>query len=364
MRISTPASCQFKPVDSAYSVWRVISRPCLLGMTDQALARLNIRPVSEADGPQIISLLSRTLGWSEDDRHRELFVWKHRDNPFGPSPAWVAEDDGGLIGFRAFMRWEFLRGGATVRSVRAVDTATDPRAQGRGVFKTLTLRAVEDMTKEGVEWVFNTPNSQSFPGYVSMGWVSLGRLPLAFRPASARVLPKLRLARAPGELWSLTTGVGVPADSLLSEAAAIDHLIAVSNSVSENDRLLRTRKSSSFLMWRYGRCPVGYRGAMIGSEISDGIILFRIRRRGPARELVIVDSVVPPASRPRVRTTLSHLLRKSGADYAIALGDSRPPAWLPLPRNGPCLAWRPLAWTCPPLEIAEYGFATGDIELF
>ena len=42
---------------------------------------------------------------------RELFVWKHLDNHFGRSIALVAEEDGGIVGLRAFMRWAFNRPG-------------------------------------------------------------------------------------------------------------------------------------------------------------------------------------------------------------------------------------------------------------
>ena len=73
----------------------------------------------------MVRLLTSALGWEDDERHTELFRWKHRSNPFGPSPAWLAEDDEGVVGFRAFMRWEFLKDGTPISAVRAVDTATE-----------------------------------------------------------------------------------------------------------------------------------------------------------------------------------------------------------------------------------------------
>lgn len=334
-------------------------------MTGPSLVWPRIRLASESDQSEILSLLSLTLGWQEDDRHRRLLAWKHQWNPFGLSPMWVAEDEKGVIGFRALMRWEFICGGQTIRTVRAVDTATHPRAQGRGVFKALTLRAVEDMAKEGVSWVFNTPNSQSAPGYLSMGWQSLGRLPLSFRPSSLRVLPKLPAATGPGDLWSSPTTVGDPAASLLADTAAVDDLLERSSSDQKKMPSLWTRRTSAFLMWRYGLCPVGYHGVPVGRRISSGIILFRVRRRGGATELVIGDLVVPrsTAGSPK-RAALRKLLRASGADYAVALGQCRPPTWLPLPRRGPLLTWRRLAWQGSVPKIDEYGFSTGDIELF
>ena len=46
---------------------------------------------------------------------------------------------------------------------RAVDTATDPEFQGRGIFTRLTLEALDALPAEGVELVFNTPNARASP---------------------------------------------------------------------------------------------------------------------------------------------------------------------------------------------------------
>ena len=83
-----------------------------------------VRPATPDDREQILALLQASLGWQDDDRWRELFAWKHERNPFGPSSGWVVEDEGRVVAVRLFMRWAFRRGGATLRAVRAVDTAT------------------------------------------------------------------------------------------------------------------------------------------------------------------------------------------------------------------------------------------------
>ena len=83
--------------------------------------------------------------------------------------------------FRVLMRWEFVEHGRVVHAVRAVDTATHPDYQGRGIFTRLTLHALDELRHE-IDFVFNTPNDQSRPGYLKMGWQVVGRLPTAVRP--------------------------------------------------------------------------------------------------------------------------------------------------------------------------------------
>ena len=57
------------------------------------------------------------------------------------------------------------------------------------------MQGVEEMTAEGVDVVFNTPNTQSRPGYLKMGWIDVGRLPVAARPTGLRSLVRLRFLK-------------------------------------------------------------------------------------------------------------------------------------------------------------------------
>jgi GNAT superfamily N-acetyltransferase len=323
---------------------------------------LTIRRATDDDDEKVLSLLASTLGWRDDERHRDLFLWKHRRNPFGASPAWVAEDRDGIVGFRALMRWEFLVDGVTVRAVRAVDTATHPRAQGRGVFRTLTMRGVEEMTADGVSWIFNTPNAKSAPGYLRMGWRKVGKLPAAIRPRRLTALPGLLSARSAADLWSLPTSAGEDAASVLVETERIEELLALCRSYGGG---IRTRLDAAYLLWRFGRNPVGYRVLFGGSTLRDGVVIFRVRRRGNLREALIAEVLDPrlPSAHRR-----SHLVagvgKACGADYAVLLGRSRPRGWLPVPGGGPLLTWRPLKCSQEMPELDEWVLSTGDIELF
>lgn len=320
----------------------------------------SLRPANPGDNPAIIRLLCDTLGWEDDERHRSLFEWKHQLNPFGVSPCWVAEDEGGLIGFRTLMRWGFRCDREPVSTVRAVDTATSPRAQGRGVFRALTMRAVEEMTSARVAWVFNTPNDRSAPGYLSMGWRSLGRLPVSVFPGPMTGWPRLLSARQAGDLWSVPTSAGEDAEAVLRDERGLGELLAG----LAQDEGTHTERSAAFLMWRYGAGPVRYRALLPGGDLRNGIVFFRLRRRGRATEAVVLDALFPQEARRLGPVGLARaVLKASGADYVIALGSSRPRGWLPVPGQGPVLTWRALATTEPP-PLDAWGLTTGDIELF
>jgi GNAT superfamily N-acetyltransferase len=322
-------------------------------------AGFDVRAYDAADEPAVLELLATALGWGTDGRHRRMFAWKHRDSPFGPSPAWVATSAGQIVGFRTFMRWEFLVDGEPVRAVRAVDTATHPEHRGRGVFAGLTEHALGALREDGVAFVFNTPNDQSRPGYLKMGWRPVGRLGVRARPRSITSIPRLARARTPADRWSLPTVVGVPAaKAFASDPAAIAALVAARPPAG-----VRTRLSAAYLTWRYGFEPLGYRAVEDG-DAGRGLVVFRLRRRGPALEAAICEELLADDDDRLARQLLERVVRGTGADYAVRVGDARPRAgFVPVPRLGPVLVCRPLDGSAAP-AAAEWRLGLGDVELF
>ena len=260
----------------------------------------------------------------------------------------MAVDDGAVIAFRTYLRWAFEAGGERLAMARAVDTATDPDHQGRGLFRRLTLQSVDDLTAAGVDAVFNTPNDQSRPGYLKMGWHELGRPTIAMRPASLPRLPLIRQARTSSEKWSEPCSIGEPAAEALAAPG-------VAGLVADADRAgWSTPRSAAYLAWRYRFEPLHYRVI----EAGGGLVVFRVRRRGPAREVAVVEWLAP---RPD-RRALRRLVRSAG-DYAVGIGLGPGHGLLPLPKQGPIVTWRPLARPAVP-ALSDLSFSLGDLELF
>jgi GNAT superfamily N-acetyltransferase len=312
-------------------------------------APIEVRRATPDDAEPVLEMLAVALGWGSDPIVAQLFAWKHSESIFGPSPAWVATSEGRVVGYRTFMRWTFLWAGEPVEAVRAVDTATHPDFRGRGLFRLLTTRAVEDLRDEGVGFVFNTPNDQSRPGYLKMGWQVVGRLPVAAQASGPGGLLRMTRARQPAELWSQPTTVGVDPVEFFGSAQA-------PTLQQGDDGALRTRRHQPYLAWRYGFMPLHYR--VWCDDRSGSALVFRLRRRGAATELALLEAFGTAGLR-----AVNRLLAATGADYAIGLAAARPRAGLPLPNQGPLLTWRALARTdCPPLE--QWHLSLGDVELF
>lgn len=328
---------------------------------DSGADELVIRRATEADRPAIIDLCRASLGWRDGDPNEAFFSWKHDDNSFGPSPSWVAEAaDGQLAGLRVFLRWRFRRpDGSSFDAVRAVDTATHPDWQGRGIFTRLTLGALPDLEADGVANVFNTPNDKSRPGYLKMGWVELGRAPVAVRLRSPRSALRLTSARTGAQKWSEETEVGLDAASVFADGALTERLL----SAAADPAGIATDVTATFLRWRYSFAPLRYRVVPLGDSIEDGVVVFRIRRRGDAIEATICDVIAPAGARSSA--AIGWILRSTGADFALiaprtSAGRS---GAIPADRLGPVLTWRTLADPAVP-ALRDLDLVLGDVELF
>lgn len=241
---------------------------------------MEIRNAIESDIPQIVSLLKLSLGESLMPKSEAYWRWKHIDNPFGPSPVLLAEEDGQIIGVRAFMRWEWTDGKKIYKAIRAVDTATHPDHQGKGIFKMLTLKLVEDCKNDGDDFIFNTPNTQSRPGYLKMGWLDAGRLPV-----------RLFFAKP---LWGLASRLIGQKKQIFAPLSKRLENINISRLLKDhkftNQNHLNTNYTNTYLQWRYANVPVvSYETIYMENDLDIELLVFRIKKSGPALELRITD---------------------------------------------------------------------------
>lgn len=351
---------------------------------------LLVRPWGPADVPRVLELLTTSLaGGPTGERSADFFTWKHLANPFGASPGLVAEDAAGrLAGVRLFLRWEYTAAGRTVRAVRPVDTATHPDFRGRGVFRRLTLGLLDEVAAD-TELVFNTPNANSLPGYLGMGWRPAGRVPIAVRPvrpaAFARGVRAV-LARSQAPTPPQDAGARCPLPRAADWLAAppgggepdrsLAELLRERAEADARDPRLATLRSPGFLRWRYGEAPgLDYRVLTVerAGELA-GVAFGRPRRRGPLTEFTLSDLVV----RPGDRATAARLLRaaaRSGCDHVATLlargTEARAAAlrsgYLTAPRTGMTLVTRAPGGGPGPVGDAgpaAWRFALGDLEVF
>jgi GNAT superfamily N-acetyltransferase len=336
---------------------------------------LLVRPYRAEDEPEVLELVRGSLGGGPaGERTPEFFRWKHVENPFGRSYMIVAESDHRIIGLRALMRWRFQVGSRRVEAVRPVDTVTHPDYRGRGVFSMLTRTALDSL-KGDVDLVFNTPNLDSLPGYLKMGWQVVGHLPV-----SVRICRPLRsitrvLGRRPfGDLPSSRPRIAAPtAEEVLTREPGLIRLIEQSE-VAAN--AFSTPIDFNFLRWRFADAPLlGYHAVRQHDRNGElaGVAIFRPRRQGPVWGLVISQLLVRPGDVTSARRLLIRVRRSADIGYVATLA-SRGSTLATARRSAASLRMRKrFTLVVNPLErdlrpdpmlISSWALSAGDAEVF
>jgi GNAT superfamily N-acetyltransferase len=339
-------------------------------MTKAVAAELTIRPFHDEDEGTVLELLRVSLGAGPGGaRTTEFFRWKHQSNPFARSYMLVAEVGDRIIGLRAFMRWRFRADGTTIRAARAVDTATHPDYQGRGVFATLTRRALEDLMTD-TDLIFNTPNDRSMPGYLKMGWRTVGRVPVAIRvrrPLHMLVGTLTGSARDPGG----RPNVHAPRAAEVLGEATIGRLL---EETTVPEARMMTERTPEYLLWRYASAPMlDYRAELAdGPDGIVGLVVFRVRPRGRLWETMVTELLVQPGDHATGRRLLRRAIHAAPVDHLICTfphGSSARVAslgcgFVPSGRGPTLVANRLRDMSPAPYQLESWGLTLGDVEVF
>ena len=263
------------------------------------MPEITVREATPDDVGEILNVLRAALGETLLlKRTRAQWSWKHETNPFGRSIVLVATSGDRIAGVRALMRWQLTTPGrATLDCLRPVDTATHPDFERQGIFRRLTMEALDLARAEGVHLVFNTPNPRSGAGYLSMGWREVGAIGALVRPRLGKAGP------APG----------IEAPSLSDVIPTAEPFLAI-DALDRPARGLRTPRTTAYQSWRFGSHPSVSYGTV--KSPAGGAAVVRAGVRGRRVELVLSDLLGDAGSREVRRAARGNRARYMAGFFA------------------------------------------------
>ncbi len=313
------------------------------------------REATATDIPEIVEVLKVSLGEQDLPLSEEIWNYKHNINPFGRSLVLVAEENGIIAGVRAFMCWKWQSLNKSYSTYRAVDTATHPNYQGQGIFKKLTLKAIELAKQQGGQFIFNTPNEQSMPGYLKMGWATVNKLRVALKPAYT-------------SFWKFyKTDISYFVSNNSNEKD-LQLLCKLWNSKLEIGQGLFTPKSVEYLQWRYQANPLQQYEIFIDTGIY---MAGYVKKRRGFKELRIVECIFDDKdiNKKKINSLINLWCSKFGIQVI-----SYSPAVLNLTltlvnsKIGPVLTLRALNLSNNEFntfkKMNNWNYSLGDLELF
>jgi hypothetical protein len=187
------------------------------------------------------------------------------------------------------------------------------------------LHALREIESDGVDLIFNTPNSNSLPGYLKMGWQRVGTVkPLIkvinyprFLIGLARAGLFRRRGKQNGSLGFLQSGLpgagelleGKEADTLLQEDLAL-----------HDETLLSTKRTREYLEWRYAQHPGYDYRSLVERHSGKSVcaIIARANKRFGLREVMLNELWANTTDASPIRSMFRRLRRLAKADYIIA----------------------------------------------
>jgi hypothetical protein len=262
----------------------------------------------------------------------------------------LSVDDAGegeqIAGIYAVHPVRFRVGGEIRDGAQSLDTLTDARYRGRGLFVDLARSVYARLEAAGFALVYGFPNASSAPGFNKhLAWLSLDPVPLLCRPLRTRYFLNRvpRVGRVLGALPDVR--LPLPAAPRLPPGAAIRPLDAFDE---RTDALWDTfarevgvavQRDRGYLEWRLRRKPhEEYRTYAYhrGGEVA-GFVSYSLKDRHGGRVGYVMEALYDPRQPEVGEALLRFVVREMaerGADAALAWNFDHSPNHAAFRRTG------------------------------
>lgn len=150
-----------------------------------------IRLYQQGDAENINALYQRVFGKS---RGIAEWRWKFQQLSSPPAIIIVAEEEGRIIGHAACLKIEAAFQGQPLVLAERVDIMVDPEHQGRGIYKQIVARMLQECESQGIDILYGFPAPKAKEVFLSSAKASdLGNVPrfLAVNHPGALLISKI-----------------------------------------------------------------------------------------------------------------------------------------------------------------------------
>lgn len=260
----------------------------------------------------MLALLRANYG-DVDFAQESFFRWQYEENPAGPAQIWLAEDPESevLAGQYVVIPMRLCLDGAERLGCLSLNTLTDARYRGRGIFTGLARRLFSTLPDAGVALTYGFPNPNSYPGFVEkLEFRDIGQAPLMVKPLDVQRLAGRKFGGVLGSvlgtaggllrpmLWPRTRtpqGTGI---QIIARDTAGPEFDEFWESQKRRHRLMVVR-DARYIAWRYLRCPTrryNVLSAVSGDRVT-AYLVGRIAEVFGVRAGLVVDMLLDTGER-------------------------------------------------------------------
>jgi GNAT superfamily N-acetyltransferase len=309
------------------------------------ISALQFRAMTNTD--EDFRLFQECFAANKSPKTLDLIRWQFREPPEGRlyvEFAVIPGDRPSLAAIYASFPVPMQLDGANTVGVQSIDTLTDERFRGKGLFTKMAKALYERCAADGVRLVYGFPNGNSVHGFSKLNWKSLDPVPYRFKPLRASYLARR---------VSLTSGLapilgGMP---LTMAAAARPKRGQRLESVTSFDRRfddvwekfsrgtrVAVRRTAEYLAWRVRRPAEAYETvALLEDDKLRGYVIIGVNDVGPSSVGKIMELVFDPAYPAVENTLVTEAIRQlytRGCEVAWTSSFSHSPNYGAFRRNG------------------------------
>ena len=285
---------------------------------------LAFRPMTAEPGD--LARFKRSFDRNDSPRRADLVAWQYdrADAPLLADLA-VQPEDGEIAGVYAVAPVAMAVGGRRVWGAQSLDTLTDARHRGRGLFKTLARSVYGRCAEAGVALVYGFPNANSAPGFFgSLGWTEIA--PVPFKVAALRSRYLLRRIPVVGALLGRLPDVplrrAAPPHPAVRPLGGFDEAADVWADVRAGVGV-GVERDAAYLRWRFTDKPgEAYTalGFWDGPRLA-GYVVFAVKEKHGGRVGYVMEMLHRPGRSDAGRALLAAALAgmaEQRADVALA----------------------------------------------
>jgi hypothetical protein len=222
-------------------------------------------------------------------------------------------------------------GQVLVTGAQSLDTLTDARYRGRGLFVSLATSLYARLATTDVGLVYGFPNDSSAHGFFNkLKWNRLDPLPMLVRPLRSRYfaarVPGIgaALSQLPDMAWPISKPAPAPSGSHLEEITRFDDRFDSLWAMVAPQYPVAVVRDSRYLNWRFVARPGGEYStvALVTSEGRVlGFVTFCVLEKHGGRIGYLMELMIDPTASRAARVLLGVALdrmKKRGADAVLA----------------------------------------------
>ncbi len=230
------------------------------------------RDYQDGDEYQILALYKE---FNDREMTLEHWKWKFVESPFGRGIIKLMFDGDKLIGHRGAIPMAVSVQGRVTLSAIIVNTLTHPDYRRLGISTYLADAIYEEARKQGVKFIYNFPNPDSYPLYSKLGgWEMLDQRSAWQKQLQIRTAPTMSHSSA------------------IKQIKGFDHRVNLLWDRVKDDYVVVVPRTEKFLNWRFTEHPTIEYSKFISENSGDeilGYMVLKIYARGNELKGHIID---------------------------------------------------------------------------